>query len=90
MEKSTDPAAEAAAAKAHVEVFQNHSEQVEQTAKWQAHFLVAKGDTYEHNENNELKSESCELNTMTMAETKERPCCFSVSRCSETWLWPEN
>lgn len=46
LEKSTDPAAEAAAAKAHVEVFQNHSEQVEQTAKWQAHFLVtmAKGD----------------------------------------------
>ena len=46
LEKSTDPAAEAAAAKAHVEVFQNHSKQVEQTAKWQAHFLVtmAKGD----------------------------------------------
>lgn len=27
---------------------------------------------YERNEYNELKSESCELNTMTMAETKEK------------------
>ena len=92
LEKSTDPAAEAAAAKAHVEVFQNHSKQVEQTAKWQAHFLVtmAKGDMSIMNIMNWSLKVVSWIPWQWLKQKKRHPCCFSVSRCSETWLWPEN
>lgn len=92
LEKSTDPAAEAAAAKAHVEVFQNHSKQMEQTAKWQAHFLVtmAKGDMSIMNIMNWSLKVVSWIPWQWLKQKKRHPCCFSVSRCSETWLWPEN